>query len=146
MTTRTGIETLQRLALGTCALGAALAGLIAAGCASSAGAEPAGSGPAAVSKNGEDGCPAKSGFSGDDSCLQAPAAADGMQLHYGPSDYDDPDDVARFTLAPGEEVDKCLFLKTPNTEDVYYSTIHGTLRPGSHHFIARAMQDRVEAD
>jgi hypothetical protein len=99
-----------------------------------------------VSKNGEDGCPVKSGFSGDESCLPAPAAADGMQLHYGPSDYDDPDDVARFTLGPGEEVDRCFFLKTPNTDDVYYSSYSGTLRPGSHHFIARAMQDRVAED
>ena len=142
MTTRIG-----KVDLGTCGvLGVALLGMSLAGCSSSAGTDPTGSGPATVSKNGKDGCPVKSGFSGDDSCLPAPATAEGMQLHYGPSDYDDPADVARFTLAPGEEVDKCFFLKTPNTEDVYYSTIHGTLRPGSHHFIARAMQDRVEAD
>src|SRR5260221_7301942 len=95
----------------------------------------------AASKNGEDGCPVGSGFDGDEACLVAPAPADGVQLHFGPKDYDDPDEVSRFVVAPGREVDWCYFTKLPNQTDLVYGQRHGSMRPGSHHFIARALAD-----
>src|SRR5258706_8996791 len=97
-----------------------------------------------ATKNGANGCPVNTGFEGDDACIGS--TTEGLHLHYGPSDYDDPSDVALFTLEPGEEVSKCYFSKAPNTEDFYYSKMVGHLRPGSHHLIARALANRTETD
>jgi hypothetical protein len=97
-----------------------------------------------ASKNGPDGCPVNTGFPGDDSCIAAPLKEEGAQMHYGPSDYDDPDDVALFVLKPGEEVDKCFFMEMPNETDILYGKIIGGMRPGSHHFIARAMEGAAD--
>ncbi|HVU00934.1 MAG TPA: hypothetical protein VHE30_04250 [Polyangiaceae bacterium] len=92
-----------------------------------------------ASKNGADGCPVKSGFPGDERCLPKPADSSHLLLHFGPSDYDDPAEVALYTVQPGDEIDKCFFTKLPITEDFVYGKRHGSMRPGSHHFIARAM-------
>jgi hypothetical protein len=96
-------------------------------------------GGSAASKNGADGCPVKSGFAGDERCLAAPTGTDRMQVHFGPKNYDDPDEVALYTVQPGDEIDKCFFVKLPNQTDFIYGKRHGSMRPGSHHFIARAM-------
>jgi len=97
-----------------------------------------------ASKNGDDGCPVNSGFAGDDHCILAPP--EGIQLHYGPSDYDNPDEVAQFILGPGEEVNECFFLKLPNETDLQYQRSELRFREGTHHIIVRALEDRTEAD
>jgi hypothetical protein len=81
------------------------------------------------------GCPANSGFPGDSSCLAAPAAADGFQLHYGPTSYAADAEAynQQFVLQPGDETVDCWFLKTPNTSDVYVGGYEFAMRPGSHH-------------
>jgi hypothetical protein len=103
--------------------------------------EGAGANRGAVSRTGEDGCPVGSGFDGDDACLVAPVAEAGVQLHFGPKDYDDADEVSKFVVAPGSEVNWCYFTKLPNQTDLVYGQRHGSMRPGSHHFIARALAD-----
>jgi hypothetical protein len=98
------------------------------------------------SKNGADGCPVNSGFPGDDACLPAPTDAETVRMHYGPSDYDDPADVARFVIEPGRETNHCLFMKMPNEADFYYARATSAMRPGSHHLVSRALADRLEED
>ena len=95
--------------------------------------------PDKVKMNGT--CPTNSGFVGDDSCLAPPDPSEGFQLHYGPSDYDDPTEVAKFTLTPGQETNDCFFVKTPNDADIVYSGYEIQMRPGSHHLNANARTD-----
>jgi len=90
-------------------------------------------------------CPAASGYDGDGNCIEPPAPGAGFQLHYGPSNYDDPAEVAKYLLAPGEERTDCVFLKTPNDEEVFVSGYRGRMRPGSHHMITY-VQDRATDD
>ena len=49
------------------------------------------------------GCPMNSGFSGDSMCLAPPAAADGFQLHYGPTDYESATNETPYILQPSQE-------------------------------------------
>ena len=83
-----------------------------------------------------DGCPTNSGFPGDDLCLAPPAPDKGFQLHYGPSDYADPANVAPYVLAPNKETVDCDYMKTPNSKDMYVSGYEFYMRQGSHHLIA----------
>lgn len=72
-----------------------------------------------------------SGFPGDSQCLGVPDPSGGMQLHYGPNDYTDPDEVAKFVVAPGAFGPGCLFMTTPNAALVHLKEWHGRLRPGA---------------
>jgi hypothetical protein len=80
-------------------------------------------------------CTINSGYAGDDKCILAPDPALGFQFHYGPSDYNDPAEVQKYTLDPGKEVTDCVFFPTPNTTDVYFNEYHSRMRPGSHHML-----------
>lgn len=79
-------------------------------------------------------CPVDSGWDGDG---LAPCTdnEDSMILHYGPKSYDDPEEIAKYTLEAGGEDENCVFVESPNTEDVYLGHYHGRMRPGSHHLI-----------
>lgn len=82
------------------------------------------------------GCPQNTGHAGDKLCLPAPAATDGFQLHYGQTgEYTDPSAMAPFILGPGQEINDCYYLKTPNTADQYVGGFDFQMRPGSHHII-----------
>jgi hypothetical protein len=59
----------------------------------------------------------------------------GFQLHYGPKNYNDQAEVARYLLMPGEEKTDCVFVKTSNDTVVYFNEYHGRMRPGSHHML-----------
>ncbi|HVU05215.1 MAG TPA: hypothetical protein VHE30_25880 [Polyangiaceae bacterium] len=76
-----------------------------------------------------------SGYDGDTQCLSAPDPSIGMQMHYGPTNYDDPEELSHFTIAPGDEYVDCMFMKTPNENDIHMSDYHVRLRPGTHHMI-----------
>jgi hypothetical protein len=58
-----------------------------------------------------------------------------MQNHIGPANYDDPDEVAKFVLHPGEETAQCWTFHTPNDREVYYQTSLLSGRAGKHHII-----------
>ncbi|HVW24914.1 MAG TPA: hypothetical protein VHC69_06060 [Polyangiaceae bacterium] len=83
--------------------------------------------------------PINTGFPGDDLCLDPPK--DGFQLHVGPSDYTDPDEITKWTLPPGgfpgqgPDINFCYYMKTPNDTDIYTSEYYAHMRPGSHHYI-----------
>ncbi len=74
-------------------------------------------------------------FKGDCLKLEKPEEGKGLQLHFGPTNYDDQAEVDRYTIGVGVEQNVCLFMTAPNTEDLYFSEYHGTVRPGSHHMI-----------
>lgn len=79
--------------------------------------------------------PLNSGYAGDEFCIQPPSPDEGFQLHYGPTNYDDPAEVEGFLIKPGEEYVDCIMRKTPNEQEVWSGTYHARLRPGSHHMI-----------
>jgi hypothetical protein len=80
-------------------------------------------------------CSINSGWDGDKLCIEPPDPSKGFQFHYGPVTYDDPTEVAKYTLQPGQETTDCAFFPTPNTTDVYFNEYHSRLRPGSHHML-----------
>ena len=104
--------------------------------ASEADATPAATSPGTVP------CDIKTGFAGDDMCIKAPSPEAGFQFHYGPSNYKDAAEVAKYTLKPGHEVTDCVFFPTPNDKDVYFNEYHSRMRPGSHHMLLY-IQDNV---
>ncbi len=78
-------------------------------------------------------CPVKSGMAGDDSALCVPSPEEGMQIHLGPSNYDDPDELATYTLAPSGESYDCAFEDTPAQSNLYVGQYVERSRPGAHH-------------
>jgi hypothetical protein len=80
-------------------------------------------------------CTINSGYPDDNACLLPPAANEGLQVHVGPTNYDDPADVNRFVFAMGSEASACWSFHTPNTEQVYYQTFVLSGRAGTHHII-----------
>jgi hypothetical protein len=71
-------------------------------------------------------CGLKTNFADDNACIQ---------IHIGPSNYDDPAEVAKFIMKPGEESSECFSIRTPNTEKVVYQTFTISGRAGTHHMI-----------
>jgi hypothetical protein len=82
-----------------------------------------------------------SNYDGDCLALQAPDPAKGFQLHFGPTNYDDTAEVAPYLLQGGDERVTCLYLTTPNDQDIFFSEYHATVRPGTHHMIIWAGQN-----
>src|SRR5262245_36686847 len=80
-------------------------------------------------------CNINSGYAGDDVCILPPPDGAGFQMHYGPNDYNDTAQVAKFLLQPGEERTDCIFVDTPNETEIFYNEYHGRMRPGSHHML-----------
>jgi hypothetical protein len=81
-------------------------------------------------------CPGiESGFPGDEYCRAAPDPALGMQVHVGPKDYDDPEQIAQYVIAAGDETNWAEEVQFPNPTPVYTRGYRSYMRPGSHHFI-----------
>jgi hypothetical protein len=88
-------------------------------------------------------CGIKTGYAGDDMCIKPPPAGMGFQFHYGPSDYSNKAEVAKYTLKPGQEVTDCVFFPTPNDAEVYFNEYHSRMRPGSHHMLLYIQDNKV---
>jgi hypothetical protein len=82
-----------------------------------------------------DECGLATNYRGDEYCILPPPEAEGFQIHYGPTDYDDPDDVAPYLLAPGDESNLFEPAVSGNTSDVFFYRRQYRMRPGSHHLI-----------
>ena len=80
-------------------------------------------------------CDLHTDFAGDDACLAPPDPDKGFQIHIGPSNYDDPDEIAKFVMEPGGESDECFMKKTPNDKDIQFFVWELSGRPGTHHII-----------
>ena len=74
-------------------------------------------------------------FDGDCQGLEDPDPNEGFQIHCGPTDYDNPDEMAEFLLDPGAEDTHCLYFNSPNEEVRYVSGYNSHIRPGGHHLI-----------
>ena len=96
-----------------------------------------------------EGCGIHTSFEGDTQCLPVPDPAVGMQLHMGPTDYDDPDVINAvgpdgkpiWLMYPGDERTQNYHIYTPNEEGIYYFVQHYRMRPGSHHMIMQLSDD-----
>jgi hypothetical protein len=80
-------------------------------------------------------CNLKTGYPGDDLCILPPDPSQGFQFHFGPKNYTDPNEVAKYLLQPGEEKTECVFMPGSNTKTAYIQEYHSRLRPGSHHLL-----------
>lgn len=99
----------------------------------------------------------KSGWAGDEYCMKPPDH--GYQLHVGPTDYSNPEEVAKYTLPAGgipqndpraakvgygtPDVNWCFNMKTPNDAPFYSNQYYSHMRPGSHHQIIFALNSSV---
>jgi hypothetical protein len=80
-------------------------------------------------------CTINSGWADDRACLVPPAPGEGIQIHVGPSNYQDPAEIAKFILRAGEEKTECWSFHTPNEAEVVYQTFELSGRQGTHHII-----------
>jgi hypothetical protein len=82
-------------------------------------------------------CPTETDYPGNAFALCNQGEEKGLYLHYGPRDYDDPDNVEHFLLPAGGEIENCTYAITPNETAVYVKSYRGRMRPNSHHLILR---------
>ncbi len=87
-----------------------------------------------------DPCGLSSGYPGDEYCLLPPPEGKGVQIHFGPKDYDDPAEIEKFVLEPGEEFNSYGVVHIPTTEERWYNYVKLSMRPGSHHVINQVIQ------
>jgi hypothetical protein len=85
--------------------------------------------------------PFDSGYEGDDLCILPPEPGTGLQLHMGPEDHDDPDEIARFLMQPGESVEYYQ-IKADNPGPVNFYQQYYRMRPGTHHLITYVINSR----
>jgi hypothetical protein len=78
-------------------------------------------------------------FDGDEYCLEPPDPSVGMQMHVGPTDYDDPVQTDKYVMPPGAEPNWYENVTLSNTTTKYTRGYHSSMRPGSHHFIMYAI-------
>ncbi|HEX7672060.1 MAG TPA: hypothetical protein VF395_20840 [Polyangiaceae bacterium] len=79
-------------------------------------------------------CDMHSGYDGDDLCIPPPSADEGIQLHAGPTSYDDPDALAPYLIAAGDENVRCFNAAVPEG-NFYYLSQKNRMRPNSHHML-----------
>lgn len=92
------------------------------------------------------GCSINSGFEDDRACIPPPAPGEGMQIHIGPKNYDDPAEVAKYVMHPGEESSECWIYRTPNEQDILYQTYVLSGRAGTHHILGSMLKGEIETD
>ncbi|HVU03598.1 MAG TPA: hypothetical protein VHE30_17690 [Polyangiaceae bacterium] len=80
-------------------------------------------------------CDLHTTWDGDELCIEAPPADQGFQVHVGPTNYDDPDEVAKYVIQAGDETNGYYYLKSANDSDVFFYKRNYRMRPGSHHLI-----------
>ena len=89
-----------------------------------------------------DPCNLKSGYPGDEYCLLPPPEGKGIQIHFGPKNYKDAAEVAKYIIKPGEEFNQYAVVNIPTTEDKWFGYIKMSMRPGSHHLINNLIQGK----
>ncbi|MET0388559.1 MAG: hypothetical protein ABW321_21490, partial [Polyangiales bacterium] len=82
-----------------------------------------------------DPCNLKSGYDGDQYCLVPPPEGKGIQIHFGPKNYQDKAEVEKYLIQPGQEFNSYAFADIPTTEEKFYAYVKISMRPGSHHLI-----------
>lgn len=77
---------------------------------------------------------------------RAPAPIDpseGVVAHYGPLDYDDPDEIDEFVILPGREFVDCAYSALSNDAPFHYNRYSVYSRPSMHHVILYAQKSPV---
>jgi hypothetical protein len=85
------------------------------------------------------------GYPGDDVCIKPPPADIGFQMHFGPKSYDQAE-IDKFLLPAGDEGTFCVFMPTPNADEIFLNEFHTRMRPGSHHMLLYVVDGVAEAD
>ena len=88
-------------------------------------------------------CGTPTGYPGDELCIPPPDPSVGFQLHYGPSNYADEAEIARYLIQPGQEIIECVYVDAPNDSHIFYEEFHVRRRPGSHHLIVSELNTDV---
>src|SRR5260221_853040 len=87
-----------------------------------------------------DPCNLHSGFAGDEYCILPPPEGKGIQIHFGPKSYTDPDEIAKYKIEPGEEFNAYGVANIDAIADHWYNYTQIRMRPGSHHLINQLVQ------
>jgi hypothetical protein len=82
-----------------------------------------------------DPCGLRSGYAGDEYCLQPPPPGRGIQLHVGPANYTDLAELEPYLVQPGQDLISYLTVPLPANGPVRYSYVKLSMRPGAHHLI-----------
>ena len=80
-------------------------------------------------------CNIDSGYPGDEYCLPPPKPEEGIQVHFGPKDYKNTAEVAKYLLEPTQEFNDYGLANIPTTDEKFYNRVVYHMRPGSHHLI-----------
>lgn len=79
-------------------------------------------------------------YDGDEYCILPPDPSEGIQIHSGPTDYDDVNAVEPYLLYPGEE-NVTDFAAPISESGFYYLKQKNRMRPSSHHMLIFAHND-----
>lgn len=74
-------------------------------------------------------------YVGDELCILPAEPGTGAFFHAGPTDYDNPDEVAQYIIEPGDETTEYHVTESNNDDVVWFRDQHFRMRPGSHHLI-----------
>jgi hypothetical protein len=80
-------------------------------------------------------CNIKSGYAGDEFCILPPPEGKGIQIHFGPSDYSNPAEVAKYLIKPTQEFNAYGLATIPGAGEKFFNYVQIRMRPGSHHLI-----------
>jgi hypothetical protein len=80
-----------------------------------------------------DECGLHTGYEGDQYCILPPPADKGFQVHWGPTNYDNPE--PEYVMQPGQEDVTNRTVTAGNTSEIKYYYRQYRMRPGSHHVI-----------
>lgn len=125
---------------------AAMAGGVPAAPGAMAAPAAATAGGAVIYPDLRGGCAINSGYPDDRACIPAPAPNEGVQIHIGPKDYNDPNEVAKYIMKPGEESSQCWTYRTPNAEEVYFQSYVLSGRAGTHHILGSMLEGDLPTD
>lgn len=89
-------------------------------------------------------CKIASGFSGDEYCLPAQPADKAIQIHIGPSNYEDQAEIQTYVIQPGEEFNNSVIAHIPESERRFWNRLTVQMRPGSHHWISSLVTGKPE--
>ena len=67
--------------------------------------------------------------------MPPPAPEEGVQIHFGPKDYKDPTEIAKWVIMPSEENNNSVLAHIPLDEERFWFRMRVQMRPGSHHWM-----------
>jgi len=91
--------------------------------------------PEGFKPNAMDECGLHTQWPGDEYCILPPPVDKGFQVHFGPSDYDNPEAI--YVLQPGQETVQRYTATSANDHDIDFYIRQYRMRPGAHHTIVR---------